>query len=414
LVPLTGGLQAYVCDLGFLDGGDESEANDLNGAGQIVGWSKSSAGKVAFLWDGGPMQDIGTLDGGLTVAYAINGNGTIAGQSYLSGQSHAVIWPNGSGITDLGTASGSSSTAFGINDDDEVAGTARTSWDRAVLWTGPFNATLLLDAAADYSTTNDISTGGDAVGTVKIGGVKTAVRWTPDGLHHTPLGSPGGASEAMAWNAAGIVGTYKDGSNDDRPIIWNDDGMQDLGTLGGSDGEALDINGHGHVVGESKNSGGKFLATLWAGGAAVLLDAPPNPPGPVHRSAANGINDNGWAVGYIEYEIGGRWKKHATLWVVQGLGTDPGERTVDEILDDLDDAVNDLYPDPLDKGQRNSLLKKIRSARRKADQGKNNSAANKLGALINEVNDLVSTGILTQPEAQKILEDANEAIDLLT
>jgi hypothetical protein len=46
--------------------------------------------------------------------------------------------------------------------------------------------------------------------------------------------------------------------------------------------------------------------------------------------------------------------------------------------------------------------------------GKNNSAANKLGALINEVNDLVSTGILTQPEAQKILEDANEAIDLLT
>ncbi|MGA8620713.1 MAG: hypothetical protein WB660_19580 [Candidatus Sulfotelmatobacter sp.] len=79
------------------------------------------------------MQDLGTLPGDiLSIAYAINDQGQIVGQSIAAnGNSRAFIWQNGV-MTDLNTliAPGSSLSllyANDINDQGEIVGQAYAS-----------------------------------------------------------------------------------------------------------------------------------------------------------------------------------------------------------------------------------------------------------------------------------------------
>ena len=71
----------------------------LNDRGQIVGWSNVATSEEegavhAFLWQGGEMQDLGTLGGLSSQATAINNSGVVAGLSQTSqaGGSHAFLW----------------------------------------------------------------------------------------------------------------------------------------------------------------------------------------------------------------------------------------------------------------------------------------------------------------------------------
>jgi len=67
-------------DLGMLPGGDTVEVAAINNKGQIVGSATTADGEThAFLYDGGKMVDLGTLDGTDSYATAINDNGTIVG-----------------------------------------------------------------------------------------------------------------------------------------------------------------------------------------------------------------------------------------------------------------------------------------------------------------------------------------------
>jgi len=67
-------------DLGTLTGGDSVEAAAINNKGQIVGSATTAEGEThAFLFDGGKMIDLGTLDGTDSYATAINDNGKIVG-----------------------------------------------------------------------------------------------------------------------------------------------------------------------------------------------------------------------------------------------------------------------------------------------------------------------------------------------
>src|ERR1035437_1839147 len=69
-------------DLGTL-GGEESWANGLNNAGQVVGWAKNAQNKMhAFLWTaGGGMKDLGTLGGAESSAEASSDAGQGGGSA---------------------------------------------------------------------------------------------------------------------------------------------------------------------------------------------------------------------------------------------------------------------------------------------------------------------------------------------
>jgi len=99
-----------------------SAGSDINDQGQVTGLVfDGSAGQHPYLWDGGPMQDIGSLVGS---ASGPDGNG--------GSFSHAALWQANATIVDLGTSPlGSSSLAFDINDAGVVVGTS----NGAMLWT---------------------------------------------------------------------------------------------------------------------------------------------------------------------------------------------------------------------------------------------------------------------------------------
>src|SRR5919107_625874 len=106
-----------VTDLGVFNPNIQSaHANDLNEAGQVVGY----AGNRAFIWQDGGLTALPTLGGTAGMAEAINENGQIAGTSTLTTPptgGRAVLWDNG-GITNLtpALAPTDTSSASGIND----------------------------------------------------------------------------------------------------------------------------------------------------------------------------------------------------------------------------------------------------------------------------------------------------------
>ena len=81
-------------DLGTF-GGSFSGAYDINDAGQLVGWSSTSAGDThAFIWTkAGGMVDLRTLGGSSSYATEINDGGQVVGSSTnAAGDQRAVVW----------------------------------------------------------------------------------------------------------------------------------------------------------------------------------------------------------------------------------------------------------------------------------------------------------------------------------
>ena len=98
----------------------------------------------AVLWENGTPTDIGNLGGvAWNTPTSINNRGQVVGFSDLPGDSaaspnyHAFLWTRQSGITDLGTLPGDAlSIAWGINEEGWIVGQsiASTGSSRAFLW----------------------------------------------------------------------------------------------------------------------------------------------------------------------------------------------------------------------------------------------------------------------------------------
>ena len=121
-------------DLGILPGYPFSQADWINGAGEIVGDSfagtaNSAVASRAFLWKEGVMTDLGTVaDDACSEARSINSRGQVVGfgSADCNHEDHAFLWENGGPIIDLSTliSSGAAVTlieAIFINDRGEIA-----------------------------------------------------------------------------------------------------------------------------------------------------------------------------------------------------------------------------------------------------------------------------------------------------
>jgi probable HAF family extracellular repeat protein len=262
----------------------------------------------AFRWNDGVMTDIGALPGNNnSAAGSINSHGWVTGQSQSSTidpnlgipEFRAVLWRENQ-ITDLGTLPGGTE-ALGIyvNDGDQVVGFSDNGMP------DPFSSVFFLTGTQIHT-----------------------FLWKNDAMQD--IGTLGGPDAGPGANCGvlppdQIVGasytTYSPNSGTGLPTLdpffWNDGIMTDLGTLGGTIGNAQCGNSHGQIIGNSDLPGDLIThAFLWQDGAMSDLGTLGG-----NNSVALWLNKRGDVAGYAERLD---QTHHPVLWKhgkIRDLGT---------------------------------------------------------------------------------------------
>ena len=175
--------EGVIKDLGCLPGGNMSWANDINDAGQIVGWSNATSteqlrDKHAVLWekDGSVKEILAIPDDESSEALAINNRGQVVGRRSRG----AFLWSAETGMVDLKPQG----SAVAINDSGQIAG-CRYNADmkpRPVMWDSNGNGKDLTPVLGDGDTSiSAINESGDIVGTRTKDGRNAAFLWSPSG-----------------------------------------------------------------------------------------------------------------------------------------------------------------------------------------------------------------------------------------
>lgn len=254
-------------DLGTF-GGNFGQANAINDRGQVVGFATNTISTPvsiaafgcdvdlpvptqsrAFIWEGGAIQDLGTLGGTDSCAVFINRRGQVAGYSFTDLTAnppvHPFLWHHGT-MLDLGTLGGTQGFANALNNRGEVVG----------------DSSLAQNPGA---CTNPPTPGCHPF------------LW--DGGRLIDLGTLGGDNgNAESLNdAAEVVGEADlpgtSGSQLHHAFFWQHGVMTDLGTQDGDPCSlALSINSPGQVVGGSTDCGTLLNghAFLWEQGGPMV------------------------------------------------------------------------------------------------------------------------------------------------
>ena len=277
-------------------------------------------------------------DSGLTVGVSENGIDPLTGSPAVE----AVLWGTDNSLIDLGTLGGNQSSANAVNNRGQVTGEALNT--TADLYTSNFNDFFISGATQVHAFRWTRSRGIEDLGTlggtdsnaVSINERGQIAGWsftntTPNpvvdtcggGAVNVPtenpflwehgkmidLGSLGGTcGQAWALNNRGQVIGFSDlpGDSGSHAFLWDQArGMQDLGTLGGDTGGAAAINDAGDVVGGDSLADGSQRSFLWRQGVMTDLGTVGTAPG----SVALGINSQRQIVGTLfdnnGNEIGG-------------------------------------------------------------------------------------------------------------
>jgi probable HAF family extracellular repeat protein len=294
-----------ITDLGVLPGGSFSTAGGINAIGQVAGSSASGVGDRAFLYDNGPLLDLGTLGGNRSFAYGIDAASRVVGRARnVQGRFHAFLWDAVGGMVDLGTLpGGTSSTAYSINGSGQVVGESNFLDSpfafHGFLWTsGGGMVDLGILSGGSFSVAYSINESGQVAGEGDdASGGTRALLWNGGVPQDLGMLSGGTYATARAVNNQGQVvgwGDVADGSA--RAFLWDPvGGFTDLGTLpGGSESWALGVNDLGQVVGQAITASGDVQAFVWDS-ASGMQGLPPLPGGVV--SVAVAINNVGQVAG---------------------------------------------------------------------------------------------------------------------
>jgi probable HAF family extracellular repeat protein len=275
-------------------GGESSQAQAINGHGQVVGWAETSSDrKHAFLWEKGHMRDLGVPPGtDQSDALGITNSGLVVGVASKAApvgvvdlgpanHGHLVVWQSDGRIRDLGRPwnpnPDTATWVSAVNEHGQITGTTVPDHvgERSFLWDGRNLRTLPPRNARSKAV--DINEAAQVTGWTYRGDFRAAT-WKRGQMHLLPraAGRPGAFTNAI--NDKGDVVGYNWANRwaDDHAILWRNGTAIDLGTLGGTQSEANEINNHRQIVGISETSlsdsqSPVWHVFLWQGGRMVDL-----------------------------------------------------------------------------------------------------------------------------------------------
>ena len=317
-----------VIDLGTL-GGNNAIPMAMNDAAQVVGCSRTAAGKLhAFVWSNGVMRDLspdadsscatiitndgvigGITDGRFTlwrngtptdlgsaagddyspfariVGFMPNGDALMSYEDYGHG-SHSWIWHNGA-RQDLGGLEGSPySSAEAVNSKGQIVGYSAVSSyvgdhiPHAFMWENGTMRDLGVLAprqcpddpprSCAAAQAVDVNESGEVIGSSadSAGSWGTrGVRWANGQIHRL------GFDSAVAINNTGEIVSH------DGHYRRGEVGIVDLGSLGGGGTWVIDINDASTITGSSLNAQNRRHVFVWAPGRAHLVDLGAGPRG---------------------------------------------------------------------------------------------------------------------------------------
>ena len=272
------------------------EASDISNTGVVVGTIRlnNSNERHAFIYDqAGGMRLLpgtgdsyanGISDDGLHIIGRIQGNNSLpAGRWDWNGTDYQR--------TDLGTAQRTTS-GIAINNSMQAVGNSFFSSVRGFAHDGSSYVSTTLGTSA-----NDINEFGMIVG--RMGSFAFVTNMND--LSPQSIGTLGGSnSEALGVNDLGqVVGNASTAGNESHAFLYDGGTMIDLGTLGGEISTATEINIHSQIVGLSRIdlNTSDTRAFIWQNGTMTDLNTLIDPSSGWILETATSINDNGQIIG---------------------------------------------------------------------------------------------------------------------
>jgi probable HAF family extracellular repeat protein len=296
-----------------LPGSTDAYTGGINNLGQAVGHNVGADGKShAVLWNATGAHELAYLSAtnNYSEAYRINDAGQIVGLARNDANFGRGAYWDADGVLDMGALGGAYSFANDINEAGVAVGSAASgnTGSRAFSWTksggivdlGNFNPT----DSQQYAGYNGINNKGLMVGTAyRLFSPYRPTMAQPGAKGPSDIGLPGRvAGMAMAVNDDGTIVGWHDGPNGTGgPAIFNGDGtVQFIGNFGLGDGQALDINSAGQIVGFAvgfDDVGQVNKAFVYDHGLMTDLMTAIDDPSWTTTFEATGINDKGQILG---------------------------------------------------------------------------------------------------------------------
>jgi probable HAF family extracellular repeat protein len=236
------------------------------------------------------IETLGSLGGGGTIAFGVNNRGEIVGYGHTAnGQLRAFHWEAGT-ITNAGALHPAFGSAlYAINDHGVGVGTGFGT-EVAVWENGTWRSLNVAEG-----TPVDINKSGDVAGT-RWAGSRALAYYYREGVRTDILpftSEPFLSSSGTALNDHGmVVGSASLDWGVEHAFTWQNGVMTDLGTLGGTNSRANDVNNRGVVVGAASDSTQQTRAFVHDGVMRPVC-------GVGAGSEALGINDRGAIIGYV-------------------------------------------------------------------------------------------------------------------